>query len=293
MHAERLRELISDDEILVAPGCFDAMTASIIESLGYESVYQGGWATGAATGATEPMATQTEMCMRAREIIHNVEIPLVVDGNAGFGNPSHTYRAVQEFAKTGIAGLHIEDQVYPKRLHYHAGRHHITEPEEMVEKIEAAVLARDEMHEDIVIIARSDANRGNRREYETIEDSVNRINMYFDAGAEVGMLFPQTRAEMEYVGDNADGPMVYVLAEANDEINLSTDELQELGFAFVIYPISATAAAASAVYEIYENLRETGKTGLQPDEFSEVTGNILEAIGLHRLYDIEERTGRK
>lgn len=293
MHTAELRELIVDrDEILVAPGSYDALSAGIVESLGFESAYLGGWATGASTAATEPMATMTEMCDRAREITHTIDIPLIVDGNAGFGNPAHTYRAVQEFAKTGIAGMHIEDQVYPKRLHYHAGYHHITDPEEMEQKVESAVAAQDEMDEDIVLIARSDANRGNRREFETIEDAVNRVNRYFDAGAEVGMLFPETPEETEYVADHADGPMMFVLSESRAPYP-TTDELDDLGYAAVIYPISASAAAASAIIDRYESLKTTGSTGFDPDEFSEIRERITEIIDLPHFYEIEEAAGNK
>lgn len=292
MHADTLRDLIHADDLLVAPGCFDALTAGLIESLGYDAIYQGGWATGAATGATEPIATMTEMCDRAREIIYTTEKPLIVDGNAGFGHPAHTYRAVQAFAKTGIAGMHIEDQVYPKRLHYHAGRHHITTPDEMVLKVEAAVEAVEEMPEDIVLIARSDAARGNRRDTETIEDAVDRVNQYFDAGAEVGMVFPETIDEVAYVPEHAAGPMLFVLAEGRDA-SPTTQELQDYGYAAVIYPISASAATAGAVLDIYTTLRDEGTTGIPQDEFNDVTETITEVIDLPRYYELEEHAGLK
>lgn len=293
MHAQRLRELlVRDDDLLVAPGCFDALTANLVESLGFETVYLGGWATGAATAATEPMATMTEMCDRAREITHSIDVPLVVDGNAGFGNPSHAYRAVQEFAKTGIAGIHIEDQVYPKRLHYHAGRHHITDTDEMVTKIRTADQAREEMDEDIVLIARSDANRGNRREFETIEDAVVRVNAYLDAGAEVGMLFPNDEEELAHAAEHVDGPLLFVLSEGRQP-NPSTETLDDLGYGGVIYPISASVAAVDAIRETYETLRETGRTDIGQKGFNETTDRIQELISLPDFYEIEERAGKK
>jgi len=292
MRAQELRELVEADELLVAPGCFDALTARLVESLGYDAVYLGGYATGAATAATEPMTTMSEMCDRARELTHNVDVPLTVDGNAGFGNPSHTYRSVQEYAKTGIAGMHIEDQVYPKRLHYHAGRHHIVDPDEMVLKIETAVTAKHEMNEDIFLIARSDANRGNRREFESIEDPVNRINTYLDAGAEAGMLFPQNREELEYAAEHADGALVYVLAEGIDP-NPSVELLDDLGYGMVIYPISATVSAIRAIKETYETLERTGNTDISPEEFEETTGEVEELIDLPKFHTIEERAGKK
>lgn len=290
--AQRLREAILDDDLVVAPGTTDALTASIATDVGFDTVYLGGYATGAATAVTEPMATMTEMCDRAREISFAVDVPLVVDGNAGFGDPAHTHRTINHFINSGVAGIHIEDQVYPKRLHYHEGHHHITDVEEMTTKIAVADRARREADGDIVLIARSDANRGNRRETETIEDAVNRVNEYLGAGAEVGMLFPRTWEEMEYVADHAEGPMTFVLSD-NFEPRPTTAELEALGYAMVIYPTAAPVVIAKYMRELYERIRDDGETGWDPEEYGDLRSYIEGIIGLPDYYEIEESSGKK
>lgn len=289
---ERLRDRIRGEELVVAPGTTDALTAKIAVDAGFDTVYLGGYATGAITAATEPMATMTEMCDRAGEITRAVDVPLVVDGNAGFGDPAHTYRSVQEYIHTGIAGMHIEDQVYPKRLHYHEGRHHITDVEEMVTKIEIADRARKDAEGDIVLIARSDANRGNRRDSEDIEDAVNRVNEYLDAGAEVGMLFPRTWEEMEYVADHAESPMTFVLSD-NFEPRPTTEELEEIGYGMVIYPTQAPVVIAKHMRQLYENIRDDGETGWGPEEYGAMREYIEEVIELPKYYQLEADSGKK
>lgn len=293
MKAETLRELVNDDEILVAPGVYDTLTGKIAEDIGFNAIYQGGYATGATTGATEPMASLGDMCDRAREITHNTSTPLIVDGNAGFGNPSHTYRSVQEFANTGIAGMHIEDQVYPKRLHYHAGIKRIVEPDEMVKKIEAAAQARDDINGDIVLIARSDANRGQRRETESIEDAVNRVNQYIDAGAEVGMVFPGDREELEYATNNIDGPFLFTMVESREPVP-TIDELDEIGVDIVITAITATLVTAHHMRNMYENLYNDGSPpDIEMETMAELREFVESTIDLPKYYDIEEEAGLK
>jgi len=290
--AQKLREAVLEDKILVAPGATDALTASIATSVGFETVYLGGYATGAVTAVTEPMATMTEMCGRAREISYAIDVPLVVDGNAGFGNPAHTHRTINHYINSGVAGLHIEDQVYPKRLHYHEGKHHITDVESMKTKISVADQARDEADGDILLIARTDANRGNRRESETIEHAVNRVNEYFTAGAEVGMLFPRTREEMEYVADHAEGPITFVLSD-NYEPRPTTEELQELGYGMVIYPTAAPVVITKYIRELYESIHNQGETNWDPEEYGNIRSYIEDIIGLPEYYNIEEASGMK
>jgi methylisocitrate lyase len=232
------------------------------------------------------------MCDRAREITEHTSLPLIVDGNAGFGDPAHTYRAVNAYAKAGISGMHIEDQVYPKRLHYHAGIKHTIEEDEMVKKVEAAVQSREDHGEDIVIIARTDTARDNRRETETIEDAVDRVNTYLDAGADAGMLFPASEEELQFAADNVDGPMVFTMVEGRDP-HPTTEELNEMGVGCTLYALSATVAAAQRVHQMYSDLAETGYTNLDEDEFNEYSEFVEERIELPKYYDIEASSGKK
>jgi methylisocitrate lyase len=284
---------------LIAPGVFDGLTASIVEEIGFDAAYLGGWTTGASTAITEPIISPDKMCERAREVVESTELPLLVDGDAGFGNAPHTYRAVNQYAKAGIAGIHIEDQVYPKRLHYHTGRRHegrehIIPADEMEHKIRAAVESRDDHDEDIVIIGRSDAARGQRREEhgETIEDAIDRVNRYIDVGAEAAMVFPQTRAELERSVDEIDAPVILTLLEER-EPNLTVAELNEIGVGMTIYALSASIKTAEAIHEMYSALHETGHTQIGDEEYDQYKDYVRDCIGLPRYFEIEEREGKK
>jgi methylisocitrate lyase len=299
MSATNLRTLLEGDDMLVAPGVFDGLTATIVEEIGFDAAYLGGWATGASTAITEPIVGAAEMCQRASEIVENVQIPLLVDGNAGFGNAPHTYRAVNKYATTGIAGIHIEDQVYPKRLHYHAGRRHggqkhISDVSHMEHKIGAANEAKRDNDTDIVIVARSDAGRGQRREQhdETIDDAIHRVNSYLDAGAEAAMVFPQSTEELERAVDDIDGPLILTLVEERDP-DLTVSELDEIGVGMTIYALSASIKTADAIREMYTELMENGHTGLGDEEYDRVKDYVKECIGLPRYFDIESREGKK
>ncbi len=292
MSGTALLELLERDELVVLPGVFDGLTATIVEDLGYEAIYQGGYATGASTAITEPIISAPEMCDRAREITESVDVPLLVDGNAGFGDPAHTYRSVNAYVNAGISGIHIEDQVHPKRLHYHAGIKRIIGVDEMLDKVEAAVQARQDHDHDIAIVARSDAARDQRREDERIEDAVERVNQYLNAGADAAMVFPSTEAELRYAANHIDGPFIFTLVEGR-EPRPSTDELDEIGVSAVLYAISATVAAGQRIHDLYSTLQETGETGLDMEAFNQTQSMVEDRIGLPKYYDIEERTGKK
>lgn len=291
---DTLRAAIRDDDLHVTPGVFDALSATIAEREGFESVYLGGYSTGAATAATEPMLTLTEMCDRAREIAHATDLPLAVDGGAGYGHPAHTYRAVREFAKTGVSAVHIEDQVYPKRLHYHEGVKHVVPTAEMVAKVEAAAEAVESMPDDVVVVARTDAGRGQRRETEGegIGDVVERAEAYLDAGAEVAMAFPRSTSELRRLVEDTSGPILFPVIEGYTPYP-TTEELADIGVDWAVYPITSTVAATTALVESYRSLRDTGKTGVDPDRFEDVRGYVEDCIGLPTYYDIEERSGYK
>ena len=113
-----MRQLLKEEEIIVAPGAPDALTARITEMLGFKAVYMGGYMTGARLCTTEPLTSFTEMAMNASYITNVVNIPLIVDGDAGWGDAIHTFRAVEAYENAGIAAMHIEDQLFPKRAHY-------------------------------------------------------------------------------------------------------------------------------------------------------------------------------
>src|SRR5215212_6214332 len=139
----RLRRLIERPGLIVAPVCYDPLTARIATELGFECLGLGGYALGSHLAASEPLLTMTEVVEAARRITGATEVPLMVDAGAGYGDPLHCMRTVRESERAGVAAIHIEDQVFPKRAHYHRDyREHTVPAEEMVAKIRFAAQAR-------------------------------------------------------------------------------------------------------------------------------------------------------
>jgi 2-methylisocitrate lyase-like PEP mutase family enzyme len=151
----RLRGRVQRGETIVAPGAYDPLSARVVQALGFSTVYTGGYMTGAHTSITEPLLTLTEQVEVAQKVARAVDLPVLADAGAGYGDPLHVMRCVREFEAAGIAGIHIEDQVYPKRASYHKGLEHIVPLEEFVERMTYALQARRDP--DFLIIGRTDA----------------------------------------------------------------------------------------------------------------------------------------
>src|SRR5579875_3138530 len=167
----RLRELLETGEFLYMPAATTPLEGRLCETAGVKVVYTGGYATGATCAISEPLLTLSEQ---------------LADAGAGFGEPLHTMRTVREFAAAGIAGIHIEDQLFPKRAHYHKYIAHALPRAEFVDKIRWACHQRDEIDRDFVIIARTDTCR----EF-GLDEAIARINAAAEVGADLGLLFPR------------------------------------------------------------------------------------------------------
>jgi 2-methylisocitrate lyase-like PEP mutase family enzyme len=281
----RLRQLLQDEGVVVAPVCCDPLTARLVESLGFKAAYLGGFALGAVTCLTEPLTNMSEMAEHARQIARRINIPLVIDGNAGFGEPIHTMRAIQEFEWGGVAGTHIEDQYYPKRAHYHKGIEHIISIEEMAMKIRAAVRARQD--KDFLIIARTDAMRTHG-----FDEGVKRGNAYVEAGADMVMCFPNTIEESQRAPQEIRAPLVYVNSQGNrlGRPIFSVQEFAEMGWKMVVEAITAPLVAIQALKRAYGQLATAGRMTLDQAEMQAVRKEIEDLIGLEEYYAIEAET---
>jgi 2-methylisocitrate lyase-like PEP mutase family enzyme len=236
--AARLRELLRSKTFLHMPAVYDALTGRLVQSLGFEAAYVGGYVTGGSMAVTEPLLTMTEQVRLSEDVARSVKIPIVVDAGAGFGEPLHTMRTVREFIRAGVAGVHIEDQLYPKRAHYHKYVVHGVPVEEFVEKIQFAIRQRDELDRDFVIIARTDTCRALG-----LDEAVSRINCAADVGADLGLLFPRNPKEAEEAPRRSRLPLVYVQSRGNRDGRpiFSRKEMQDMGYvacieAQVVYP---------------------------------------------------------
>ena len=282
----RLRGLLARPGLIVAPACFDPLTARTAASLGFDCIALGGYAYGSASAISEPRLTMTEMVDAARRITSVVDVPLIVDAATGFGDPLHVMRTVREFERAGVAAIHIEDQVFPKRAHYHRDyREHTVSAEEMVDKVRFACSARQDP--DFVIVARTDTVRT-----EGYDEGVRRARLYAEAGADMVMLFPNTAEEAARAPRDCPIPLIYVNSSGNrvGRPVYSTRELERLGYKMAYDAIGATIASFQATSAMLRTLKETGLSGLDPAEAIAARKAIEDTIGLEEHYAVEEQT---
>ncbi len=252
--AARLRELLGSGEMILAPGAFDPLAARCVEEAGFGAVYMTGFGTAAALlGRPDVgLATMTEMVDNAARIAACVDIPVIADADTGYGNPINVIRTVGAYEAAGVAGIHIEDQVAPKRCGHMDGKAVIS-AEDMAEKIRAAVDAR--ISPDFVIIARTDAVA-----VEGLDSAIDRARRYRVAGADVLFIEAvRTEAEAAAVAGAFPGvPLLFNWAEGGKTPPLRLGRLGELGYRIVIFPISTLLAATGAMRSILAEIAAAG-----------------------------------
>ena len=283
----RLRRLLAGPDLLVAPGAYDALSARLIAGAGFPAVYMTGFGT-AASVLGQPdvgLLTMSEMVARASALASVVgDLPLIADADTGYGNPLNVHRTIREYERAGVAGLHIEDQVWPKKCGHMEGKQ-VIPLEEMAQKVRAAVDARQDP--DFVIIARTDANAVNG-----LADALQRGRAYRNAGADVIFIeAPRSIEELQAIAQAfSDTPLLFNWAESGKTPLLSLPEIQTLGFKLVIFPVSLLFAATHAMLSLLEVLQQ----GETPTPFSSsmVTfAQFTQHIGLPDIQEMERRYG--
>jgi methylisocitrate lyase len=276
------KRLVLDDEILVLPGAYDALSARIVEIAGFKAVTLGGYPASASLLAKPDVSllTLTEMVNQARYLAQAVDIPVFVDGDTGHGNVTNVARTVKEFENAGVAGLFIEDQVFPKRCGHMEGKQVIT-TEEMVVKIKAAVDAR--VDDDLVIMARTDALA-----VYGIEEAIERGNAYRNAGADLIFIeAPPSIEDMKRINREVNAPTSANIVEGGKTPILTAQQLQEIGFSVATFPLSAVYAAAWGVSEAMRELSVKGTTAGFMDKM--ITFNDFNRlVGLDEVRATEE-----
>lgn len=245
-----LRRMLDKGETILAPGAYDCLTAKVIERAGFSALYMTGYGT-AASRLGRPdvgLLTMSEMVENARRIAEAVQIPLIADADTGYGNPVNVRRTVQEYERAGVAAIHIEDQVWPKRCGHMEGKR-VIPMEEMVQKVRAAVEAREDT--DFLIIARTDA-----RAVHGLKEAIARGQAYAHAGAD--LLFieaPQSAEEVRVIARSFQVPLLYNYSASGRTPLLPLEELEALGFRIIIFPTQALYTAYKAVMELMEAIR--------------------------------------
>lgn len=285
-HAERFRELLKRDEIVIAPGAHDPLTARVLDLGGCDLIHMTGYGTTLARSGYPDvgLATMSEVVENARQISLQVDTPVFCDADNGYGDVKNTIRTVEQFIQAGVGGIHLEDQTSPKRGI--VGGHKIVTEEEFVGKIRAACEIRDERDEEFVIVARSDAPGA---ENGTLDDAISRLNAAVDAGADVAFVIGQSsEAEVRRVGREIDAPLVYDWNGYHPRMD--TDALSELGYQVVICSLISTRATMLAVNEWAEQLQEKGPevTFDLIQEFNELDKTFEELSGFPEVLGWDE-----
>ncbi|HVX29975.1 MAG TPA: isocitrate lyase/PEP mutase family protein [Nitrolancea sp.] len=281
-----LRSLLAHPPAIVAPGAYDALSARLIEEAGFPAVYMTGFGVAASLlGRPDVgLTTLSEMVESVRRIVQAVRIPVIADADTGYGNAHNVVRTVREYEMAGVAGIQLEDQVFPKRCG-HMNNKQVVPAEEMIGKIEAAVAARQSP--DLVIIARTDA-----RAVEGLESAIQRARRYHAAGAD--MLFveaPQSEAEIETVARELAGiPLFFNWAEGGKTPPVALERLHTLGYRIVIFPVGSLLASTAAVRAHLQTLRRDGTPQAAMDQVTPFP-EFLDFIGLPEIDRIDDQYG--
>jgi methylisocitrate lyase len=263
----------------VAPLALDALSAALAKRVGFDTVYLGGGGLGYQRAVTEALLTATELSDATRAITERVDIHVIVDGGIGFGDPVHMSRTIRLLEDAGAAGVEIEDQVAPKRVHHHKGVEHLVTLQEMCERVEAAVQARRD--KDFLVIARC-----NSFAHEGVEATVERLSAYAEAGAH--LLMPVTRSPEQF--EAASRHTTVPLAAMVIGPGRPPAQMLAAGYALAVDPMSAQVLAYRAMKAGYEGIRAGTGFGMSGPEVLTVIREIGETIGIEALYEIEART---
>jgi 2-methylisocitrate lyase-like PEP mutase family enzyme len=279
----RLRELLDGDELVVAPGAYDAFTARMVEDAGFPAVYMTGAGTAASLGYPDyGLLTLSEMAGNAARIAAAVEVPVIADADTGFGNELNVVRTVREYAAAGVAALHIEDQVFPKRCG-HLDRKQVIAADDFVSRVRAAAESRPDP--ELVLIARTDA-----RAVHGLDEAVDRANRALHAGADVAFVeAPRTLEELADVPRRVHGPCLLNVVAAGKTPDLPLAEAAELGYRLAIVPVLLLAATLAAGDAALAGLAATGR---HPEGVPVIgVEEIFRRAGAARWDDVRSRYG--
>jgi len=271
--AELIRQALTAHGQLIMPGVYDALSAKIAARAGFEVTFITGYSL-SATLLGEPdfgLLTQTEVVSAAQRICSVIDIPVIVDADTGYGNAINVIRTVQDLIRAGAGGMFLEDQVWPKRCGHMRGKQVIS-LEEQLNKLRAAVEAKGQ--NDFFIVARTDS-----RQALGLDEAIKRGIAFKNAGADAVFIeAPESKAEMHEIAKHVKGHLVANMLERGVTPLMGPEELKELGFDLVVWPLAPLYSVAKSLTDVYSTLRQEGSTlsildRLMPfDEFNGIVG---------------------
>ena len=279
-NSTKLRNLIKNNSFLPIPSCFDALSAKLIEQTGFDAMFMSGFAA-SASRIGEPdlgVMTLTEVLDQLNNITYATSLPVIGDGDTGYGNAMNVQRTVKSFAKIGCAGVLIEDQLSPKRCGHTPGKD-VVSREEAFDRIRASVDAREE--KDILIMARTDANHTHG-----IKEAIERAQIFHELGSDI--LFveaPKTEDEMRLICQEVPGCKIANIVEGGLTPNLSMKELEDIGYNMAVYPLTALSSAMKAMVDSLNKLKIDDDRSSNLMSFTE----LRKRVGFADYYEVSSR----
>jgi 2-methylisocitrate lyase-like PEP mutase family enzyme len=278
---EKLRELLITKEFIPVPSCFDTLSAKLIEQANFDVTFMSGFAASASRIGSPDLGLMTfsEVFDQANNICNAINIPMIVDGDTGYGNAMNVRRTLKECAKAGCAGILIEDQLAPKRCGHTPGKD-VVGRDEAFDRIRAANDMRNEGY-DILIMARTDANHTHG-----LNEAIERAQKFFDLGADI--LFveaPKNKNEMITICNEVPGHKIANIVEGGITPNLSMRELSDIGYKMAVYPLTVMSSAMKAMIKSLDLLmKDEDRSDLLID-----FKDLRKRVGFDDYYEISSK----
>jgi 2-methylisocitrate lyase-like PEP mutase family enzyme len=239
--------------------------------------------SGAHLAVTEPLMTLTEQAEVGARVAKSVDLPIICDADAGYGEPVHAMHTVRTFEKAGVAGIHIEDQVFPKRASYHAGLEHVIPLDEFLDKMKYALQARTDP--DFLIIGRTDAFTAVEGD---MSEAIRRGNALRDLGVDVVMpRGVRQKHDLETFRQGVPDIPLLVIAGTDD---ITVKEYESLGYQVIIYATTPIVAAVNGLKQVYQSLKETGHIGINAQQVAAMRAEVEGLISLPEYQRVEAET---
>ncbi len=274
--ATKLRQLLNEPGIIAAPAVYDCIGSKLAKKAGFPLIFTSGFGMSASLLGLPDLGflTATEMLNQVKNIIKSVDIPVICDLDTGYGNVLNVKRTVEDIVSFGAAGIILEDQEWPKKCGHFEGKK-VIETEEMLKKIKAAVVAKN--NSDLVIIGRTDA-----RAIYGLEEALYRGKKYQEAGADIIFIeAPQTVKELEKIANYfPETPLLANIIEGGKTPCLTVNELETMGFKLVAYALSGLLSATNSMFHCFQQLQEKGST--------DITNNTFQFDDFKTLIEVEK-----
>jgi 2-methylisocitrate lyase-like PEP mutase family enzyme len=279
----RLRKLLDRPVPAVAPLALDPLSARTAEDAGFEALYVGGGALGYVQTFSEATLSLQELVHVAMDIRAASDLPLILDGTCGWGDPMHLRRTIAVSEAAGFAAIEIEDQLLPKRAHHHIDVEHLIPTELMVHKIKEAVAARKDP--DFVVIGRTNACRT-----DDVDTALRRAEAYASAGADLLLVLPRTPEQAESIAQRIDAPLLYMTLAGIPSMGMTLAEAGDLGYRMVVDATTPLFARQRALRLCYEAIARGESDPTFGSDYRSEVDHIHQLIGLDEMLEVERRT---